>query len=87
MDFSKKAVALKYDFHGQDAPLILAKGTGFTAKLVLDAAREAKIPLKEDPLLANALYQLPLLSEIPEALYNVIAALYIELIQADSKFV
>ena len=85
MDFSKKAVALKYDFHGQDAPRVLAKGTGFAGKLIFDTALQAQIPLKHDPELANLLYQLPLLSEVPDTLYEIIAALYIELIQADEK--
>lgn len=66
-----KAVALKYD--GKSAPKVTATGEGALAEEIVRIAREAGVPLYENPELVGVLSQLDLGEEIPETLYRVIA--------------
>jgi flagellar biosynthesis protein len=68
----KLAVALEYDFTG--APRVTAKGRGELAERIIEKAREHGVAIEENPLLAEALAQVPLDEEIPEALYKATAA-------------
>lgn len=70
-DQKPKAIALKYD--GRNAPRVTATGEGALAEEIIQLAREAGIPLYENPELAAVLSQLDLGEEIPETLYRVIA--------------
>jgi len=71
------AVALKYDKDKSEAPIVLAKGINFLALKIKDIARESKIPIVEDPVLARALYdQVEVEQEIPESLYKAIAEIF-----------
>jgi len=71
------AVALKYDKEKSEAPIVLAKGINFLALKIKDIARESKIPIVEDPVLARALYdQVEVEQEIPESLYKAIAEIF-----------
>jgi len=67
----KKASALSYEGHG--APKVVASGKGLVAERMLEAAREAGVPITEDRALAEALSTLELDSEIPEDLYKAVA--------------
>jgi len=64
-------VALQYD--GENAPAVIAKGSGHIAEEILKIAAENNIPLHEDAELAQLLSQLELGDEIPRALYVTIA--------------
>ena len=66
-----KAVALAWD--REHAPRITATGTGLTAEQILKVAEEYDIPLRADPVLVEALAQIPLGAEIPRALYVAVA--------------
>ena len=66
-----KAVALSWD--RENAPRITATGTGLTAEQILKVAEEHDIPLRADPVLVEALAQIPLGAEIPRALYVAVA--------------
>jgi len=71
------AVALKYDNEKSEAPIVLAKGINFLALKIKDIARDSKIPIVEDPVLARALYdQVEVEQEIPEGLYKAIAEIF-----------
>jgi len=83
MGYSKRTVALKYDFNASGAPKIIAKGWGSDGKLMEEIARENQVPIKNSPGLADVLYRLPVLAEIPEELYEVIAVIYLELARVD----
>lgn len=83
MVFSKKTVALKYDFKGQDAPRVIAKGFGRNGVFMEKLAESNGIPIKKNQALAKALYQLPVLSEIPEELYEILTTIYLSLAKAD----
>ncbi len=65
------AVALRYD--GKHAPKVTAKGEYRLAEQIIEAARQADVPLYPDPELAVVLSQIPLGEEIPEQLYKAIA--------------
>jgi flagellar biosynthesis protein len=65
------AVALEYDFKG--APRVTAKGRGAVAENILKLAREHGVTVEENPVLAEALSQVELDDQIPEALYRAVA--------------
>lgn len=67
----RKASALSYE--GQGAPRVVASGKGLVAERILEAAREAGVPIREDRALAEALSGLELDTEIPEDLYVAVA--------------
>jgi flagellar biosynthesis protein len=71
MSRPKRATALRYD--GRDAPRVVATGKGLVAEKILEAAREAGVPLREDAMLMEALATLELEQEIPPELYRAVA--------------
>jgi flagellar biosynthesis protein FlhB len=68
------AVALSYQREVDEAPVIVAKGADYMAAHIRKLARDAKVPLKEDVLLARSLYEIELEEEIPEQLYEAVAS-------------
>lgn len=68
----KHATALSYE-PGDTAPRITATGSGHLAERILEAARQAGVPIRSDPALSSALAALDLGREIPEALYKAVA--------------
>jgi len=70
---TKGAAALKYDPESDGAPRVVAKGRGVLARKIIEEARENGIPLIEDRLLFEILYQLELGSEIPVEIYEPVA--------------
>lgn len=68
---NQRAAALRYTVDG--APRVVAAGRGHTAETILERAREAGIPVHEDPDLADALALLALGDEVPEALWMAVA--------------
>ena len=71
-DEPRRAAALSYE-PGQRAPRLVAAGSGLIAARIVEAAREAGVPVRSDRALANALAALELGSEVPEALYRAVA--------------
>lgn len=68
------AVALKYVQGEDDAPLCVAKGMDAIALKIRDVAREAGVPVIEDPPLARALYASVEIDDvIPAAHYQAVA--------------
>ena len=69
------AVALRYDAEaGAEAPEVVAKGQEHLARRMIDVAREAGVPIMRDVSLAHSLYDLDVGDEIPEVLYEAVAA-------------
>ena len=68
----RRAAALRYE-KGASAPKIAASGAGLVAERILAAAREAGVPVREDPALAEALAKLDLGEHVPEALWAAVA--------------
>lgn len=70
-----KAVALQYKPDQHQAPVVVAKGQGYTAEAILAKAKEHNVPIQEDPSLVEVLSQLDLDQEIPQDLYQLVAEL------------
>lgn len=68
----KRAAALHYE-PGDHAPKVTASGSGIVAERIIAAAREAGVPVRSDPALAEALGALDLGSDVPELLWRAVA--------------
>ena len=69
----KTAAALRYK-KGEDAvPRLVAKGMGVVAEKIIQAAREADVPIHEDPDLLAILMTLNIDEVIPPEMYVVVA--------------
>ncbi len=68
----RRATALHYE-HGAHAPRITATGVGLVADRIIAAAREAGVPVRHDPALAEALGKLELGGDVPEAMWKAVA--------------
>ncbi|WP_306143161.1 EscU/YscU/HrcU family type III secretion system export apparatus switch protein [Roseibium sp. MMSF_3412] len=69
----KLAVALRYENEG--APVVAAKGSGSVAEQIEKLAREAGVPIEQNPMMAEALSQIEIDQEIPIELYQAVAVL------------
>lgn len=69
----RRAVALRYDKDRDSAPTVVATGKGHVAAQIVRIARENNVPLRSDPLLAEALASLDLDAQIPPELYRAVA--------------
>jgi flagellar biosynthesis protein len=78
-------VALRYERERTRAPQVVAKGGGWIAHRMIKEAKAHGIPLREDPLLVEALSGLDLYQEIPEELYQLIAEIYVFLYQVRNE--
>ncbi len=77
----ERAVALRHDKDRDHAPQVVAKGRGSIARKIIEEAKTHGLPMREDPLLVEALIGLDLYQEVPEELYQVIAEIYVFLYQ------
>jgi flagellar biosynthesis protein len=68
----RRATALHYG-HGDVAPTVTATGAGLLADRMIAAAREAGVPVREDPALVEALSALQLGAHVPEAMWKAVA--------------
>lgn len=68
----RRASALSYE-PGTRAPRIAATGAGVIAERIIATAREAGVPVREDPALASALAALELGGEVPPELWRAVA--------------
>ncbi len=73
---SKTAVALSYE-EGDQAPKILATGKGHVAEKIIEAAKEADVPVHKDEKLAATLSKLEIGDYIPKELYGVVAEILV----------
>jgi len=73
---SKKAVALKYDRDKNNAPVIIASGSGFVADKLVGIAETNGVPVYKDESLSVMLSQLDIGSEIPEGLFKSVVDIY-----------
>lgn len=72
----EKAVALKYDASTSSAPIVTAKGEGFTAKNIIKIAQENDIPIKKDEDLVELLSKVDIDREVPAEMYKAIAEVF-----------
>jgi flagellar biosynthetic protein FlhB len=70
------AVALKYEPAKMTSPRVVAKGARLLARRIREIAKEAGVPIVEDPPLARALYHACKIgSQVPISLYKAVAQL------------
>ncbi|CAM3943883.1 EscU/YscU/HrcU family type III secretion system export apparatus switch protein [Paenibacillus alkaliterrae] len=81
----KKAVALKYEPGEGTAPVLVAKGKGELAELILERAKENGIPIQEDSSLVEVLSKLDVDQEIPPELYTLVAEILSFVYRSDRK--
>jgi FlhB-like protein len=79
-----KAVALKYNAEIDDAPVVIASGYGSVADKIIDVAEQNGVPVYRDDSAASLLCMLEVGGTIPAELYEVVAAIYCELIKTAS---
>jgi flagellar biosynthesis protein len=79
------AVALQYDKANSPTPRVIAKGKGASGEAIIALAREHGIPIEENVLLAQALSQVEVGDDIPEALYRAVAEVLIFILRASGK--
>lgn len=70
---TRLATALSYQEGQDDAPRVVARGEGELARRMREVAEQEGIPVVSDVPLCQALYELELGDEIPEALYEAVA--------------
>ncbi len=80
-----KAVALKYNVQEDMAPIVIASGYGEVAQRIIDTAERQGIPVFRDDSAASMLCMLEVGSNIPPELYEVVAAIYVQLLQASYR--
>jgi flagellar biosynthesis protein len=68
----RRATALRYE-PGDAAPRVTATGSGLVAERIIAAAREAGVPVREDPALAEALAALDLDATVPPEMWRAVA--------------
>ena len=69
----ERDVTAALQYTGDGAPKIVAAGKGHIAAQILVRAREAGVPVHQDPQLAQALSELALGQEIPEQMWTAVA--------------
>lgn len=75
-----KVTALKYDPDKNNAPVIVAAGTGFVAQNILNVAEENGIPIYHDDSAATLLSKLEMGQEVPPELFQIVVNIYISLL-------
>ena len=79
----KTAIAIRYEMDKDSAPLIVASGKGVVADEILRIAQENKIPLHENPTLAQMLGKLQIDMPVPPELYVLVAQVLFFVYQLD----
>jgi flagellar biosynthesis protein len=69
----RQAIALRYHRQREHAPRVVASGKGKIAEAILQHARDAGIPLVQDPDLTQVLGKIPLGDTIPRELFQAVA--------------
>lgn len=80
----KRAVALKYP-EGVDAPIIMAKGQGRVAELMISEAQKNDIHIAEDTVLVDMLGMSETGSMVPESAWKALAVIFSYILSDDEK--
>lgn len=79
-----KAVALRYNADEDAAPVVIASGYGAVADRIIDIAEQRGIPVFRDDSAASIMCMLEVGTPIPEELYQVVAAIYVQVMNIAS---
>lgn len=77
--------ALKYNSEKDNAPKIVAQGTGYTAEKIKEIAMKHNVPIYKDESLSQQLYNLSIGDEIPNELYQIVAEVLSFVADIDKK--
>ena len=80
----KRAIALKYP-QGVDAPIIMAKGEGRTAAIMLEEAEKNGIHIEEDAVLVDMLGLSSVGDYVPENTWKALAVIFSFILSEDKK--
>ena len=80
-----KAVAMKYQMYEDNAPKVLAKGSGEIAKKILEKAKEYDVSIFQNPELTDLLMNVEVNEEIPSELYQAVVEVFIWLKNTEEK--
>ncbi len=80
-----RAASLAYRPDRDRAPRVTASGRGAVAERIVQVAREAGIPIREDPALAEILSRLDPGEEIPAETYQAVAEILAFLYRLDRE--
>lgn len=72
----EKAIALRYDKEKENAPKVLAKGEGESAKNIIKIAQLHNLPIRKDEDLIELLSKVEIDKEVPQELYKAVAELF-----------
>ncbi len=81
----KSAVALRYNTDKDYAPVIVASGHGKVADRIIEVADQNGVPVFRDDSTAAVLTMLNVGEQIPASLYEVIAGIYIEVLNLSQE--
>lgn len=81
----KKAVALHYDAENDQAPTVIAKGSGVIAENIVQTATQNLVPVYQSQILTSILMAVELDREIPPELYKVVAEVLAFVYRMDQK--
>lgn len=80
------AVALKYDIHKHNAPILVAKGQDLIALKIVEIGEKNGVTTIENKPLARGIYATtPLDGEIPAEYYGVVAEILIQVFRKNNK--
>lgn len=79
-----QAVALRYD-EDNVAPTVIAKGKGFVAENIINAAKQNAVPIYQNKTLTGMLMAVDLDKEIPPDLYTAVAEVLAYVYRMDQK--
>ena len=82
---NKKAVALGYNREKDNAPKVLASGSGEVAKNIINLAKSHDIPIKEDADLVEILSKVDLNQEVPPNLCKAVEEIFSFLYKMTNK--
>lgn len=81
----RKAAALRYEAGDTGAPQVVARGEGFIADRIVEAARRHGVPVHQSPDLVQLLTRLPVESRIPPELYLAVAEVIVFLLRTAAR--
>jgi flagellar biosynthesis protein len=80
-----KAVAMKYKAYEDNAPKVIAKGSGEIAKKIIEKAKEFDISIFQNPELTDMLMNVEIDEEVPAELYKAVVEIFIWLHKTEQK--
>jgi flagellar biosynthesis protein len=80
-----KAVAMKYKVYEDNAPKVIAKGSGEVAKKIIEKAKEYDVSIFQNPELTDMLMNVELDKEVPAELYKAVVEVFLWLRKTEEK--